>query len=236
VSLYMSLEVPVTVTTSPNGRNVAVDNTNYTAPVNFYWITNTSHTVSAPSPQYGADNQTRYRFGSWSDGKVQTHTIVAPLGGTNLMATFATDYLLDIIISPTNGGTVVTVPAGPWQGAHKPVSLTATPNEAFVFGSWNGADCVTGNTAELTMNGYRQVSAEFQEQVTPFRITPGLLPDGRVELQFAIPGISLATVLGSTNLVDWDELGSATLTNGIGRFTDDHSTNHFVRYYRVRIP
>ena len=85
------------------------------------------------------------------------------------------------------------------------------------------------------MSGYRHVTAYFTN-VAPFSIAAGLLPDRRVEIRFTLAGASQATVLGSTNLLNWDVLESLSLTNDPAAFVDDMSTNLPARYYRLRVP
>ena len=62
------------------------------------------------------------------------------------------------------------------------------------------------------------------------------LPDGRVQFGFSIPGALEATVLGSTNLLDWDVLQMVPLTNGSAIFTDDTAPHFPQRFYRLRVP
>ena len=62
------------------------------------------------------------------------------------------------------------------------------------------------------------------------------LPDGSVQFGFSIPGALEATVMGSTNLLDWDALQKVPLTNGSAVFTDDAATNFPCRFYRLRVP
>lgn len=62
------------------------------------------------------------------------------------------------------------------------------------------------------------------------------LPDGGVQFGFSIPGALEATVMGSTNLLDWEVLQMVPLTNGSAVFTDDTATNFSSRFYRLRVP
>jgi hypothetical protein len=63
-----------------------------------------------------------------------------------------------------------------------------------------------------------------------------ILPDGSVQFPVTVPGALQATVLGSTNLVDWVSLQSLPLTNGAAVFTDDAATNRPATFYRLRVP
>jgi hypothetical protein len=62
------------------------------------------------------------------------------------------------------------------------------------------------------------------------------LPDGGIQFGFSIPGALEATVMGSTNLLDWEDLQMVPLTNGSAVFTDDTATNFPSRFYRLRVP
>jgi hypothetical protein len=63
-----------------------------------------------------------------------------------------------------------------------------------------------------------------------------ILSDGLVQFPVTVPGALQATVLGSTNLVDWVSLKSLPLTNGAAVFTDDTATNRPATFYRLRVP
>jgi hypothetical protein len=63
-----------------------------------------------------------------------------------------------------------------------------------------------------------------------------LLPDGRVQIAISVPGALQASVIGSTNLVDWEVMQSVPLTNGSAVFTDDSAINFPSRFYRLRVP
>jgi len=75
--------------------------------------------------------------------------------------------------------------------------------------------------------------------IEPPVLDPGavtVLSDGRVQIALSVPGALKATVLGSTNLLDWEILGSLPLTDGRGVFVDDAATNFTCRFYRLRVP
>ncbi len=63
-----------------------------------------------------------------------------------------------------------------------------------------------------------------------------ILPDGRLQFPISVPGALQATVLGSTNLMNWQVLQTVVLTNGAAVFTDEPTTNYTRRFYRVRVP
>jgi hypothetical protein len=66
--------------------------------------------------------------------------------------------------------------------------------------------------------------------------TVTVLPDGRVQFLISVPGAFQATVLSSTNLLNWQVLQTVVLTNSAAVFTDEMATNNTRRFYRVRVP
>ena len=121
--------------------------------------------------------------------------------------------------------------------------LTATNNDGYLFYTWQGVGSQTGNTAQVTMNGYNAVQAMFIP-VSGVPLINGssfaLLPDGRVQFNLtAGAGLATnATVWGATTLSppDWQILGTVPLTSGSGAFTDNVATNYPARFYRVSLP
>jgi hypothetical protein len=240
ISFYLAYhsQVDVTFETLPGGLTVAVDGTDYTAPATFTWATNSSHTLAVPTPQLCPDGRVRYPFLSWSDGGAQTHKVITPRLDTNYTASFSTEFLLDLAVTPVGGGSVTAVPVGPWYPANQLVSLTANPDPGFDFLWWSGVDTQSENTAQTIMTGYRGVTAAFQPvgSVTIDSRSVARLPDGSVQLRAAAPGAATATLLGSTNLFTWQVLQTVLVINGRAVFNDSAATNFPSRFYRVRLP
>lgn len=243
VSVYMAYptQVNVTLATVPEGLTVSVDGTNYTAPATLVCATNSSHTLSAPSAQVSADGHTRYPFQSWNDGGAQTHIITTSFYDSSYAASFSRQYRLDTTLVPTNGGTVMALPAGPWYDPNENVSLTATPNPGFVFGSWSGVDTQSTNTAQVSMSAYRNATALFQP-LGPVAIdtsTLTRLPDGRIQFSItAGAGATQVTVWASTLISppSWQPLATVPLSSGRGVFTEDSPSSTPTRFYRVTAP
>jgi hypothetical protein len=169
----------VTIATVPPGLTVAVDGTNYTSPAVFSWLPSSSHSVGTDSPQVTDDGHSRHFFASWSDGGSQSHSMIAPFTATTNTAAFSTQYLLDIAVTPTNGGTVMPAPGGDWYDDGQVVSLTAAAAEGYRLYSWSGVDMQASNTAQVTMSEYRSVSATFLEKNFPVLVvtnTPAAAP------------------------------------------------------------
>jgi hypothetical protein len=104
-------------------------------------------------------------------------------------------------------------------------------------------DLAAGNDYSIKISSVAN-AALFDSSDAPFSIDAPTfdanalthLPDGRIEFQITAPGATQATVLGSTNMLVWDEIGTMALTNGVGVFLDDNATNHLHRFYRLRVP
>lgn len=78
--------VTVTIDASPSDRSlkIKVDGVEYTNSATFTWVTSSSHTIEAPSPQTGNDSG-NYVFVNWTDGGARVHTI-NPSGNTTIAA------------------------------------------------------------------------------------------------------------------------------------------------------
>jgi len=243
ISVYMAYptQVNITLATLPEGLTVSVDGTNYTAPASLICATNSSHTLSAPSAQLSPDGHIRYPFQSWSDGGAQTHTFMTSFYDSSYAASFSTQYRLDTSVAPTNAGSITAVPGGPFYAPNQTVSLTATANPGFVFGSWSGVNTQSNNTAQLSMSAYRGATAAFLPLGPVVIDTSSLtrLPDGRIQSAItAGPGATQATVWGTTLLSPpvWTPLGTVSLTGGRGVFTENSASTTPTRFYRITTP
>jgi hypothetical protein len=160
ISAVFRSATATTVTTSPPGLNIVVDGTQYTAPHNFAWAPNSSHTINVPSPQ-GAG--TRYVFASWSDKGSQSHSITAAANGATYTATLNPQYLLTTQVTPAAGGSIAATPAA-GDGYYDPgtaVSVRANARTGYSFSRWTDGLSGTTNPQPVTMNGPRTVTAAF---------------------------------------------------------------------------
>jgi hypothetical protein len=233
----------VTIATAPTNLTITVDGTNYTAPAVFNWLPTSSHTLDTASPQIAADGHSRSVFASWSDGGAQSHSLTVPFSPMTNKASFVTNYLLDVSITPAGAGTVSATPTGPWYDVGQLVSLTANTNDGYLFYVWQGVDDQANNTAQITMNSYKAVQANFMPvSGIPLIDTSSFvrLPDGRVQFSFtAGAGVAnQATVWATTALspVNWQIIGTVPLTNGQGVYTDNSAPTEATRFYRVSLP
>ena len=238
-----SIVQPVTLATVPAGLNLAVDGTNYLAPAAFAWVPGSLHLIAAASPQLSGDGHSRYSFDSWTDGGAQNHSITAQLAGGTNTATFSTNYLLDISVTPAAAATVTASPPGPWYPSGQLVSLSADPAAGYLLYTWQDVDSQTGDTAQLAMDAYHAVEAKF----IPSNGIPAIqsnsvvkLPDGRVQFTFtAGAGVATqASVWGTTSLTPpiWKLVARVPLTDGQGAFTDSTAPTGATRFYRVTLP
>ena len=153
-----------TVATNPPKFLIVVDGATYTAPKTFSWAPGSSHNISVPSPQGEAGS--RNVFSSWSDGGDQNHTVAMPLSDANCTASFKTQYSLTSSTNPSEG--VAIIPSGlNWYDSGQTVTLSAIANAGYSFSYWTGDLTGSANSGSLTMNGPKNVAANFiQNQYT----------------------------------------------------------------------
>jgi len=95
-----------------------------------------------------------------SQGSVASYTFSNVAANHSISATFkpAPKYALTVIAA---NGSVALSPAGGTYVSGTVVTLTATPNTGFKFGSWSGAVTGTANPVTLTMTANMSVTANF---------------------------------------------------------------------------
>ncbi|NLT57968.1 MAG: DUF5057 domain-containing protein [Clostridiales bacterium] len=104
--------------------------------------------------------------------------------GSWLTANFVRTYSLT---TSATGGSISASPASPTGNGYYDegtlVTLTATPSSGYVFSNWSGVDSSNGNTATVTMNSNKSVSASFT-QIKTITVSGGFAErsenDGRV--------------------------------------------------------
>ena len=150
--------VEFTVNSSPEGLTVTIDGQTFTTPTTVNWAPGSTHNIGSTETQTASDQKTRYVFASWSDGLGLTHAVTAPSRTRSYIATFTTQYLLDIAVTPAEGATVTSNPEGPWYPAGQAVTLTAAVKDGYTISSWSGVDSSSGSTAQVTMSGPKSVT------------------------------------------------------------------------------
>src|SRR6202043_503931 len=116
-----------------------------------------SHSIGVTSSPQAGGAGIQNVYSSWSDGGMQSHSITVPSTSAIYTANFTTQYYLTT--SAGAGGTIS--PASEWVNGGTVISISATANSGYQFGSFTGA--VTANTspANLTMNAPAAVTANF---------------------------------------------------------------------------
>ena len=95
----------ITFNTIPQGLTVSVDGELYTTPVTITSVEGILRTISVPSPQ--AIDTIDYHFSNWSQGGLQTQTIVTPADDTTYVAVFDTLQTSDSLRNPDNPSNVI---------------------------------------------------------------------------------------------------------------------------------
>jgi hypothetical protein len=149
--------VPITVTSAPAGRSLTVDGNACTAPCNAQWVAGSSHTINVSSNPQAGTVGTQYVYSSWSDGGMQSRTVVAPASSQTYTANFTTQYFLTT--SATLGGSIS--PASAWNNSGTAVMISATAQSGNQFTGFGGSLTGTTNPQTLTMNGPAAVTANF---------------------------------------------------------------------------
>jgi uncharacterized repeat protein (TIGR02543 family) len=149
-------------------------------------------------------NTTRYIFQNWSGD----FTGSIPAGSTpmanakTVTAYWNTQFLLTTHENPDEGGNMIPVPSGGWFDQGTVVSCSAQPDTNFVFSNWSGGLTGLDNTMDLTMDGPKDVTANFS-------------PKGKVLINSNPPGLSL-NVDGIAYIMPhyftWDPASSHTIS------------------------
>ena len=166
---------------SPDGTKIAFSDSGA------IWVMNADGTNQTPLLNFGCC--TSPYMGSWSpdgtkivlytdrfDGNYEIYTMNSD--GTNLTnisnnhaadfdpfwtANFSQNcvYTLTVNMSPSGSGTVTRNPDKSTYCPGEQVTLTATPNSGYTFSSWSGDLTGSINPAQITMDGYKSVTAVF---------------------------------------------------------------------------
>lgn len=102
--------VPITLTTTPPGRELQADGAPVAAPATVPAVVGGSVQLNAPSPQVAGS--TSYEFVSWSDGGAASHEIVVPPEPV----TYSAAYRTGVAVTPAADGGVVLVPVDTPEG------------------------------------------------------------------------------------------------------------------------
>jgi hypothetical protein len=184
--LTASLGHAVTLTTTPAGLTLKADGVNYATPTTLDWTPGSTHTIEAPSPQPAPNGLTRYTFALWNDSGAQSHEITVSSTDDTFNATYTTEHQLTLTATPPTTGSITASPNQTWHFQNTTVELNATPAEGYRLLNWQGTSSSSGNTAQVTMDQPRSITATFVPIDLPaFTVTthyPDLVGSGYVFL------------------------------------------------------
>lgn len=206
-----------TINTNPQGLQVMIDSTQYTAPASFNWTSGSQHTINVVTPQVSSG--TRSTFTSWNHGGAQSQSITAGSSDTAYTANFSTQYLLTATASPGVGGSIGASPSSGdgYYSSGQSVQLTATPNSGYQFSNWTGSVSGTSNPLSVTMNGPRSQTANFTATVCNYSLSSGSASFGSGG---GSSGFNVTTTAGCswsvTNVPAWVTINSGASGTGSG--------------------
>ena len=172
------------ISTSPVYQFTATEDATYTAvfgepEVVYYNITTDVNPVGAGTVE-GANTypagatayltataNSGWRFSHWNDGITTNPRTITVTANANYTAYFLQEsYMITVEASPAEGGTVT---GGGSYHYGDMVTLAATPNQGYVFVSWN--DGVTTSSRTVSVTGNASYTAIFSEEgVTTYTI------------------------------------------------------------------
>lgn len=177
--------VNVTITTNiGNNSFVFVDGAKHSAPFKATWDHGQSHQIGVDTLQNLNEN-TRYRFSSWSDGGAQVHQI-APTSDVTITAELTTQHQVQVISAygaPTGAGWYT-------EGAEATIQveelIPQVSGKRYAFEKWQGSGenfySGTNNPATFTVNGPATEKAVWKTQ---FELQVATLPEGVTEISGA---------------------------------------------------
>ena len=125
-------------------------------------------------------------FGSWT-GDITATANPAPAFALNndMTVTAVFTGLYNLTVNTSGSGSVSKTPAaGPYRQGSS-VSLTATPAEGYVIDRWEGVTTSSGNTASVTMDSNKTVTAYFK--LLTYRLTTSSDVNGTVSVSSSAP-------------------------------------------------
>lgn len=122
--------------------------------------------VAEPAPGYA--------FDYWSDGsRSTTRSVTITMDSDkSITAHFKKQYTLTVSVSPSNAGAIS--PTGGIYDAGTTVVLYANPASGFVFDHWGGDATGTSTTANIIMNGNKEIIAHFKIPISLSPVCKGI--------------------------------------------------------------
>ena len=159
--LYGETPTATTISTNPEGLEILIDGRRTRAPARLDWISGSRHVIEAPVAQ--TDEDTRYLFGTWSDGEARRHELTAGAERTWIEASFIVQHRVDTSVTPADSGSVAISPNSPdsYYTVRTAVEAVATTSgsgsDPFLWWSsiWKpwGLHGRTSNPASLVIDG-----------------------------------------------------------------------------------
>ncbi|MEW6142745.1 MAG: DUF5050 domain-containing protein [Chloroflexota bacterium] len=204
----------------PNGGNVVsnppgIGMGNWTASFPAGTIVNLN---AGPAPGYTFQNWTGDASGT--SGFVQV-TMNANRTVTANYTQQAASYTLNVNRIPLQGGTVVSNPPGiDAQNmaanftAGTVVTLTATPATGYSFVGWTGDAQGTGTVVQVTMNSFKNVSANFVQSAANYTLNVTMVPPEGGNVTSNPPGINAPGQLSASFAAGTSVTLTATASTG----------------------
>jgi uncharacterized repeat protein (TIGR02543 family) len=121
-----------------------------------------------------------YTFTGWS-GATVTENKVTIQGNTSITATFTPvapdEYTLSVVVNPLGKGSVDIKPLKATYQYGEKVTLTALANPGWTFTGWSGDVISTANPLIITMDGNKNITANFTQNV--YTLTVLINPVGK---------------------------------------------------------
>ena len=168
--------------------------------------------ASGTSVTINAAANTGYTFTNWTEGATIVSTSAsytfALTANRNLVANFTLNaYTLNVTAV---NGTVTKTPNQPTYNHGTTAVLTATPNAGYVFTSWSGDASGTTNPLTVTMNGNKNITANFTAVVVPPLFSS----------QFAAFGLAGLTNQGIFTVINNGSIGTPGASTTVTGFHD----------------
>ena len=152
--------VPITLTTSPPGLQVAADRVGGAAPRVYNWVPGSTHLLSTPDSQYLGG--TVYNFLSWSENVPNFGTITAPARPVTITATFRAT-VCSYTVAPTTftlgkaaqsfSMTITATPGCPWTTANTVPWISPYLSDGYTYATFNVDATTVARTGTFTVAG-----------------------------------------------------------------------------------
>ncbi|NIM51147.1 MAG: M6 family metalloprotease domain-containing protein [Gemmatimonadales bacterium] len=136
------------------------------------------HQLEMDSVQVVNNGGNRYTWLSWSSGAARSHTFMATARGDSIVATVATEYLAQVTLAGTGGGSVEATPAldveaGAFIAQDSGLTLVANVTQGGdLFEGWSGDTTTTSDTLRLVMIRPYRLTATFAAPLAVVSTSP----------------------------------------------------------------